>query len=89
MGMATYESLEALLAEAQGIELKDASARYKALGKDKEFKGELDARSAFQQCQALAASPKADNQAAAKAGFAQIAKKYPDTFYGQRAARQQ
>jgi hypothetical protein len=87
--MATYESLEALLAEAQGLELKDASGRYKELGKAKELKGEFDARNAFQQCQAMAASPKPDNQAAAKAGFAQIAKKYPDTLYGQRAANLQ
>lgn len=84
--MATYESLEALLSESAGLELKDASARYKALGKAKELKGELDARSAFQQCQAMAASPKSDSQAAARAGFAQIAKKYPDTLYGQRAS---
>jgi hypothetical protein len=86
VSMATYESLEALLAEAQGLELKDAGGRCKALGKAKELKGELDARSAFQQCQAMAASPKPDSQAAAKAGFAQIAKRYPETQYGQRAA---
>ncbi len=89
VSMATYESLEALLAEAQGLELKDASLRYKALGKAKELRSELDARSAFQQCQAMAASPRPDSQAGAKAGFAQIAKKYPETLYGQRAASQQ
>jgi hypothetical protein len=89
VSMATYESLEALLNEAAGLEFKDAGARYKALGKAKELKGELDARNAFQQCQAMAASPKPDNQAAAKAGFMQIAKRYPDTLYGQRAASQQ
>ena len=41
VSMATYESLEALLTESQGIELKKAAARHKELGKAKELKDEL------------------------------------------------
>jgi hypothetical protein len=84
--METYESLEALLGEGQGIELKDATARYKELGKAKELKDEIAARAAYRACAEALASPKPDLQAGGKAGLAQLARKYPETVYGRRAA---
>ena len=83
---ATYEGLEALLREGQGVDLKEAAARLKELGKDKAMKPELDARTAYRTCQTLLASTKPADQAAGKAGLPQIAKRWPDTAYGRRAA---
>lgn len=84
--LATYEGLERLLAESQGLELKKAPARFRELGADKAVKAELEARSMYRKCNEAAASPKADMQKAAKDGFAQVAKKFPDTVYGRKAA---
>ncbi len=82
----TYEALENLLGEGQGLELKDAQERLKELGKDKAIKPELAARTAFHSCQTLLASLKPADQAAGKAALPQIAKRWPDTVYGRRAA---
>ncbi len=82
----TYEALENLLREGQGVDLKDALARLKELGKDKAMKPELDARTAYRSCQTLLASTKPADQTAGKAGLPQIAKRWPDTAYGRRAA---
>jgi hypothetical protein len=84
--IATYEGLEALLSESQGIELKKATARYKELGKAKELKDELQARSIYQQCQELLVSQKGGLPEAGKANLATLAQKFPNTKYGQLAA---
>ena len=86
VSMATYESLEALLSESQGIELKKAAARHKELGKAKELKDELQARSIYRQCQELLASQKGGAPEAGKANMATLAQKFPNTKYGQLAA---
>lgn len=83
--MAVYENLESLLTEAQGIELKLATAQYLKLSKDKSLAAELDARAAYRKCQELITSPRSDAQEAGKTGLAQIAKRYPETIYGRRA----
>jgi hypothetical protein len=84
--MATYESLESLLTEGQGIELKKAGDRYKELGKAKELKDELTARTIYRQCQEMLASPRPPTQAAGKENLAALAKKLPGTVYGRLAA---
>jgi hypothetical protein len=84
--MATYESLESLLTESQGLELKKATARYKELGKAKELKDELQARSIYQQCQEQLVSQKGGAPEAGKANLVTLAKKFPNTKYGQLAA---
>jgi hypothetical protein len=84
--IATYESLEALLTESQGVELKKAAVRFKELGKAKELKDELQARSIYQQCQELLVSQKGGAPEAGKANLATLAKKFPNTKYGQLAA---
>jgi hypothetical protein len=84
--MQTYEGLETLLTESQGIELKKASLRYKELTKAKELKDEIQARSIYRQCEELLTSPKAGATEGAKANLATLAKKFPDTKYGKLAA---
>jgi hypothetical protein len=84
--METYEGLEALLFESRGIELKKATDRYKELGKAKELKDEIQARSIYRQCSELLISPKGGAPETAKANLAALAKKYPDTKYGRLAA---
>ncbi len=84
--MQTYEDLETLLTESQGIELKKASLRYKDLTKSKELKNEIQARSIYRQCQELLSSPKAGATEGAKANLATLAKKFPDTKYGKLAS---
>ena len=84
--MATYESLEALLTESQGVELKKSAVRYKELGKAKELKDELQARSIYRQCQELLVSQKGGAPEAGKANLATLAQKFPNTKYGQLAA---
>lgn len=84
--MQTYEELETLLTESQGIELKKASLRYKELTKAKELKDDIQARSIYRQCEELLTSPKAGAPEAAKANLATLAKKFPDTKYGKLAA---
>jgi hypothetical protein len=86
VSMATYESIEALLTESQGIELKKAAARYKELGKAKELKDELQARSIYRQCQEQLVSQKGGAPEAGKANLATLAQKFPNTKYGQLAA---
>ena len=86
VSMATYESLEALLSESQGIELKKAAARHKELGKAKELKDELQARSIYRQCHEQLVSQKGGAPEAGKANLATLAKKFPNTKYGQLAA---
>lgn len=86
VSMTTYESLEALLSESQGVELKKATARHKELGKAKELKDELQARSIYRQCQELLVSQKGGAPEAGKANLATLAKKFPNTKYGQLAA---
>ena len=86
VSIATYESLEALLTESQGVELKKAAVRFKELGKAKELKDELQARSIYQQCQELLVSQKGGAPEAGKANLATLAKKFPNTKYGQLAA---
>lgn len=83
--MQTYEGLESLLAEGQGLELKKATERYKELSKDKEMKDELTARTIYRQCQELLASQKANAPAAGKANLETLQKKYPSTVYGKLA----
>ena len=84
--MTTFEDLEALLVESQGVELKKASERYKELNKSKEIKEELLARSIYRQCQDLLVSTKPGAPAAGTANLATLAQKYPNTKYGQMAA---
>ena len=82
----TYLGLESLLTESQGVELKKATERYKELGKAKELKEELQARAIYRQCEELLASPKTGAAEAGKANLATLAKKFPNTKYGQMAA---
>lgn len=82
----TLEGLEALVTEAEGIELKPAAERIKTLTKDPALKDELKARSAWRQCQAMLNSKKPKEQQAGREGLAQLATKMPGTIYGQRAA---
>lgn len=84
---ATYEQLEAALIAAEGLDVRDGIKRLKELGRDKQIKLELKARSAYLSCMALMASPKDKDRDAAKAGLAQLAEKMPDTVYGAKAAR--
>ena len=83
--MKTYEDLEALLTESQGLELKNASARYKELTKAKELKDEIQARSIYRQCQEMLKSTKPTTAEAGKTNLATLAKKFPETKYGQLA----
>ncbi|HYE04654.1 MAG TPA: hypothetical protein VEL07_03955 [Planctomycetota bacterium] len=82
----TYEAIERLLRDGEGLELKAAQARGKELAKAPELKDELAARRIWQQCAAMAQSNKPAEQAAAKDNLAKLAKKYPDTKYGRMAA---
>jgi len=84
--LATYEQLEALLAEGEGLDLKPAAERLKALSKDPLLKKELQARGLYRECQRQIASKKAKEQEAGKANLAQLGDKMPDTVYGRRAA---
>jgi hypothetical protein len=84
--MATYEELERLLTEGQGLELKQATARYKELTKAKEMKDEIQARAIYRKCQELLASPRPDPQAEGRAGLAMLIKKFANTMYGKKAA---
>ncbi len=84
--LATLEQLEALVADAEGIELKPASERIKVLLKDPALKDELKARSAYRQCQKMLASKKPKEQQAGRDGMAQLAAKMGGTVYGKRAA---
>lgn len=82
----TYERLESLLAEGEGLDLKPALERLKALAKDPLVKKELQARSLYRECQRQTASRKPKEQEAGKANLAQLAARMPDTVYGRRAA---
>lgn len=84
--LATYEQLEALLAEGEGMELKPANERIKVLAKDPVIKKELQARTLYRECKRQVMSKKAKEQEAGKANLAQLAAKMPDTVYGKRAA---
>jgi len=84
--LATVEGLEALLAESDGLPLKDAQTRLRDLIKDKDLKDEFAARSAWRTCAALLKSSQAKDQEKGRAGMAQIATRFPDTVYGKRAA---
>lgn len=84
--LATYESLEALLEEGDGLDLKAGSERLKTLAKEPALKKELQARTAWKQVQAQLASSKPKEQEAGRANLAELAKRFPDTVYGRRAA---
>lgn len=84
--LATLEQLEALVADAEGIELKPASERIKVLLKDPALKDELRARNLYRQCQKMLASKKPKEQQAGRDGMAQLAAKMGGTVYGKRAA---
>lgn len=84
--LATLEDLEALAAEAEGIELKPAAERIKALIKDPALKDELKARSIYRQCQTMLAAKKPKDQQAGREGLTQLAAKMANTVYGKRAA---
>jgi hypothetical protein len=84
---ATFESLEALLAEGGSLEsLKPAKDRLKELAKDKAIKNELKARDIYRQCQELARSNDGKKREAASANLTKLAEMMPDTVYGKRAA---
>lgn len=85
--MAAYEALESLLQRYDGLDLKPAIARLKELGRDKAMKAELAAREVWRQCERLKASQKRSDQQAYKDTIAALAKRYPDTVYGARAAQ--
>ena len=84
--LATYEQLEALLADGEGMDLKPASERLKALTKDPALKKELQARTLYRECQRQLTSKKPKEQEAGKANLAQLAAKMPETTYGKRAS---
>lgn len=83
---ATFEQLETALQAAEGFDTREAQKRLKELARDQTIKAELKARAAYQKCQAMLASPKAQDQEMARAGLAQLADKMPETVYGQKAA---
>lgn len=85
-GMATYEGLETLLAQAKPVVLKPATEKLKELGKDATIKNELKARAIYQQCQELLAHPNPQKQQAGREGLETLAKKFADTVYGKKAA---
>ncbi len=84
--METYEAIEAFLTASEGLDTKKALARLKELKAAKELKDELKARDIYQQCQQLLASPKPDSIKSGKENMATLAKKFPSTVYGQKAA---
>jgi len=86
--IATVESLEALLSDGDGLDLKPAQDRLKALLATPELKDELQARAIFRKIEALIAearAPKAKEEA--KTNFKTLGEKFPATVYGQRAAQ--
>jgi hypothetical protein len=84
--MAAYEALESFITDSDGLDTKKAVARLKELKAGKDLKDELKARDIYLQCQALLLSPKPDSQKAGKENMAMLAKKMPNTVYGQKAA---
>jgi hypothetical protein len=87
-GLAAYETIERLASRFEGLDLKPLKTRLGELDKDATVKEELKAREMWQKCQAALASPKPKEQAAGRDGLAQLAKKFPDTVYGRKAANE-
>lgn len=85
--LAVYEALEAMVSRYDGLDLKGVVAKLKELGKDKAMKDELAARDVWRQCQKLKASQKRSDQQAYSENMAALAKRWPNTVYGARAAQ--
>ena len=86
--MDTYEEIEELLTEGKGLDLKDLAKHYKDMGRSKEMKDEIKAKTAFMKIvNALERSGIEKKRAQAKGAFAQLAEALPDTKYGQLAAK--
>lgn len=84
--LATVEGSEALLGECEGLDLKPARDRLKALLKDKALKAELEARTIWRTCQVMVGNPRVNVQKEGRANLAELAKRFPDTVYGRKAA---
>jgi hypothetical protein len=80
------DKLEWLLREADGMDLAAVKKRLDEVKRDPSLKVELAARDAYLKCDTLSCSDKTIDQKNAMTGFAQIAKKHPDTVYGKKAA---
>jgi len=81
-----YENLEAFLTANAGLDLKAGTERLKVLAKDPTLKDELAARAAWLKVQPLLGSKKPSEQKSGAESLAAIAKRFPDTVYGKRAA---
>ncbi len=81
-----YENLEAFVAANAGLDTKAGAERLKVLAKDPTLKDELAARAAWLKAQPLLSSKKPSEQKSGAESLAAIAKRFPGTVYGKRAA---
>ena len=85
--LTNIEKLEGIIATYDGIKTKEAEKLLKTWMRDREMKKELIARKAYRQAQLMLKSNKSKDQEHGQVLLKKIAAKYPETVYGQRAAK--